>query len=82
MYGYCMKTINISLPTKLKTEAQELVEGGYYASFSDLVRDSLRVAVSRNKYELMITDAIEDEEEGKGTLLKSKREIDNYFKAL
>jgi len=37
-----MKTINISLPDKLKTQADNLIRAGYYASFSDLVRTALR----------------------------------------
>jgi Arc/MetJ-type ribon-helix-helix transcriptional regulator len=37
-----MKTINISLPDKLKSQADNLIKSGYYASFSDLVRTALR----------------------------------------
>jgi uncharacterized protein len=37
-----MTTINISLPDKLKKQADSLVKEGYYASFSDLVRSALR----------------------------------------
>jgi predicted nucleotidyltransferase len=37
-----MTTINISLPDKLKNFADQQINGGYYASFSDLVRTALR----------------------------------------
>ena len=40
-----MTTVNISLPEKLKADADSLIAAGYYASFSDLVRDSLRKVV-------------------------------------
>jgi len=42
-----MKTINISLPDKLKTQADNLIRAGYYASFSDLVRTALRETISK-----------------------------------
>ena len=77
-----MNTVNISLPVKLREQAQELVDGGYYASFSDLVRDSLRRIVSKNKYDLILEEAIKDEKKGKGILLKTEKEIDEYFKFL
>ena len=49
MYNFCiMKTINISLPGQLKIEAEELVEKGYYASFSDMVRTALRKLLDDN----------------------------------
>ena len=82
MYDVCMNTINISLPIKLKTQAQKLVDKGYYASFSDLVRDSLRQTVAKNKYDLMAEESIRDMENGKGTLLKSKKDIKDYFDSL
>lgn len=42
-----MKTINISLPDKLKTQADNLIRAGYYASFSDLVRTALRQVMTK-----------------------------------
>ena len=82
MYHYCMKTVNISLPVKLKKQAQELVDYGYYASFSDLVRDSLRQVVAKNKYDLMVEEAIEDEKRGEAVILKSKKDIEEYMDSL
>ncbi len=77
-----MTTINISLPEKLKDDAQNLVKKGFYASFSDLVRDSLRQIVEKSKYDLWYEDAKEDEEKGRAKVLKSGKDIDNYFKKL
>lgn len=42
-----MKTINISLPDKLKTQADNLIRAGYYASFSDLVRTAIRQVMAK-----------------------------------
>ena len=77
-----MKTVNISLPVKLRKQAQELVDYGYYASFSDLVRDSLRQVVANNKYDLMVEEAIEDEKRGEAVILKSKKDIEEYMNSL
>ena len=82
MYYYCMSTINISLPEKLKEKAQELVEKGFYASFSDLVRDSIRQTVTKNKYDLWTEEVLEDERKGRAVVLKTKKDIDDYFKSL
>ena len=77
-----MSTINISLPEKLKEKAQELVEKGFYASFSDLVRDSIRQTVTKNKYDLWTEEVLEDERKGRAVVLKTKKDIDDYFKSL
>lgn len=77
-----MTTINISLPDKLKDQAQELVKVGFYASFSDLVRDSLRRLVKRNRYDLLAEEAKEDLKKGRATVLKNKKEIEKYMKSI
>ncbi|MBU0569510.1 ribbon-helix-helix domain-containing protein [Patescibacteria group bacterium] len=77
-----MNTVNISLPVKLRKQAQELVDGGYYASFSDLVRDSLRRVVTKNKYDLMLEEAIEYEKNGGAVILKTPKDIDKYMDSL
>lgn len=74
-----MTTINISLPIKLKAEAEALVESGYYVSFSDLVRDSLRYLLEKSKYDLWVDEAKRDLKTGKAVVLKSSREIDKYL---
>lgn len=77
-----MATVNISLPEKLKEQAETLVKGGFYASFSDLVRDSLRQIVSKNKYDIWAEEAEEDLKTGKAIVLKSKKDIRKYFDSL
>jgi len=77
-----MTTVNVSLPEKLKEQAETLVKSGFYASFSDLVRDSLRRLVSQSKYDLWVEEAKEDVRKGKAKVLKSKKDIDSYFKNL
>jgi len=77
-----MTTINISLPDKLKSQADSLIKTGFYVSFSDLVRDSLRQVVERNKYDLMAEEAKKDFKSGKAKVLKNKKDIDNYMETL
>jgi Arc/MetJ-type ribon-helix-helix transcriptional regulator len=77
-----MNTINISLPEKLKDQASQLVKEGYYASFSDMVRDSLRQLVAKSKYDIMAEEAKKDEKAGKLTVLKTPKDIDNFIKSL
>ena len=76
-----MATINISLPAKLKFQAEALVKGGYYVSFSDLVRDSLRRLVEKNRVGLWIGEAKADFEKGRATVLNSKKDVDDYLKS-
>lgn len=77
-----MNTINISLPEKLKEQASELVIKGHYASFSDLVRDSIRQLISKNKYDMWAEEAKIDLKKGRAKVLKSVSEIDRYMKSL
>lgn len=77
-----MATINISIPDKLKEQAELLIKAGLYVSFSDFVRDSMRKALSKNKYDLLAEEAKKDLKEGRGTLLRNKKEIEDFFKTL
>lgn len=77
-----MVTINISLPERLKEESEKLVKVGMYASFSDLVRDSLRNTISKNKYDVWANEAEQDLKDGKGTVLKNKKQIADFFDSL
>jgi len=77
-----MSTINISLPEKLKKEAEALVDSGLYISFSDLVRDSLRQIVAKNKYDLLTDEAKRDEKKGKARTLKTNKDVDDYIQSL
>lgn len=82
MYDNCMITVNVSLPDKLKDQAQDLVLAGYYASLSDVIRDSLRATVHRNKYDLLADQAERDLLENKGVVFKSKEEVRRYFDSI
>jgi Arc/MetJ-type ribon-helix-helix transcriptional regulator len=77
-----MNTINISLPVKLKSRAETLVKAGYYASFSDMVRDSLRCLIEKNRYDYWIEEAKNDLKKGKATALKSSKAVDAYLKRI
>lgn len=77
-----MATINISLPTQLKSEAEELVENGLYVSFSDLVRDSIRKLIADAKYDLLYKQTKKDYKNGKATVINSQKDIDDYFEKL
>jgi len=77
-----MTTINVSLPDKLKQTSNELIESGYYASFSDLVRHSLRQTIDKHEDYLMSEAVVKDVTEsrhqmksGKGKLLKSLKDL-------
>lgn len=77
-----MVTINVSLPEKLKKDAEELIHTGFYVSFSDFVRDSMRASLEKHQLDRLYEGAKEDERSGRATILKSKKDIDNYFKKL
>jgi len=77
-----MSTINVSIPEKLKSQAQELVERGFYASFSDIVRDSLRQTLANSKYDLWADEALGDVKDRKAVTLKTKRQVREYFDSL
>jgi len=54
------------------------INDGYYASFSDLVRTSVRELLER-RYQKMIDDSERDIKEGKAVVLKSAKEIEEYI---
>jgi len=74
-----MNTINISLPEKLKSQADALISEGHYASFSDLVRTALRSVISDNYYDMLAKQAKDEYRHGKGIVLESKEDITKYF---
>jgi Arc/MetJ-type ribon-helix-helix transcriptional regulator len=77
-----MNTINISLPSQLKAQADSLIKKGYYASFSDLVRTALRKVISSSDIDLLVTEAMEDVKNGKATILKTNDDIDRYINSM
>ena len=76
-------TINISLPSQLKLQADEAVNNGHYASFSDLVRSGIRVVLGVNtKYDIWLEEAKLDMKQGRGLILKNDSDIDNFVNSL
>ena len=77
-----MITINISLPEKLKEDAKALVKAGEYVSFSDLVRDSLRIAVEKRELDRVYAETKKELREGKAIVLRNKKDIGNFMKSI
>ena len=83
MYNNCiMATINVSIPDKLKEKAEKLVKEGYFASFSDIVRTSLRSTIEENIYNLLGDEAEREYAEGKTIGLKTKKDIVDFVSSL
>jgi Arc/MetJ-type ribon-helix-helix transcriptional regulator len=76
-----ISTINVSLPSQLKNEADELVKEGYYASFSDLVRTSVRKLLE-SKYDIWVAEAKKDYKNGKLKTISDMKEIGSYLDTL
>ena len=77
-----MVTVNVSLPEKLKKEADFLVKSGVYVSFSDLVRDSLRSAIEENELDHLYSITKKDLASGKAIVLKNRRDINSFIKSI
>jgi len=77
-----INTINISLPSQLKLDSEKLVKNGQYASFSDLVRTALRKLIEETNYNHLAKLAKKEFSEGKSTILKNAKNIDNYLNQL
>jgi Arc/MetJ-type ribon-helix-helix transcriptional regulator len=77
-----MDTINISLPSQLKNEADDLINRGYFASFSDLVRTALRQVVKNSEYDLLSQEAIMEHRNGNSTVLSTSEEVDKYVQTV
>ena len=75
-----MTTINISLPTQLKNQADLLVSQGYYASFSDLARTALRQTISKEELNLRLKQTKDNEVKNKAAILNSDQDIDLFLK--
>lgn len=72
---HTMATVNISLPDKLKEQADSLVKAGYYASLSDLIRDGARSVIRRQD---LLDDLDRSQQEfstGKGKVLHSLKNM-------
>ena len=77
-----INTINISLPSELKKEADSLVSNGHFVSFSDLVRTALRKLVAESKYDLWAKEAKREYEQGETKALNSKKDIKDFVYSL
>lgn len=77
-----INTINISLPTQLKSASEKLVQEGQYASFSDLVRTALRKIIEETNYDFLAKQAKREFIQGKTKNLKNVKDIDNYINSL
>ena len=75
-------TINISLPSQLKQEAETLISKGHFVSFSDLVRTAIRKLLIESKYDLWAKEAREEYERGETKALKNKTEIKKFVNSL
>lgn len=74
-----MNTINISLPEKLKSQADALISEGHYASFSDLTRTALRQILLDHQLQQLSDEAKREYKAGKSIVLRSDKDIDTYF---
>jgi len=74
-----MHTINVSLPTQLKLQADHVVRAGYFASFSDLVRTALRQTLSDIQLESVAQKAMREHRSGQALVLKDQTAVDDYL---
>jgi Arc/MetJ-type ribon-helix-helix transcriptional regulator len=79
IYNIVMNRVTISIPDKLKEQTSQLIERGFYASFSDAVRSALRNIIEKNKYDLWADEAKKEFEEGRAYVLNDKEDIDEYM---
>ena len=77
-----MKTLNISLPTKLQDQVSMLVKSGYYASLSDVIRTALRNLIERSDYDAWVDEAKRDLQQGKAVVLHDKDDVTKYIAGL
>lgn len=74
-----MATINISLPTQLKGQADTLIAQGYFSSFSDLVRTALRSVLEGQYYSHLADEAVSEHRAGKTPILRTKKDIEKFL---
>ncbi len=72
-------TINISLPIRLKAQADDLVAKGYFVSFSDVVRSAVRNLLNHSSYDMLLYKAKEEEKKGESVILSNDDEIDSFM---
>ena len=70
-----MTTVNISLPDKLKAQADAVVKSGYYASFSDFIRSGARLLLEQDQLYSELEASRTELRLGKGKVLKSLKDL-------
>lgn len=92
------KKVTISLPKSLYNQGRNLIDKGFFSNFSDLVRSGIRnefkeiqplikdfdeLAIYSDKKLLAgVKQSVKEAKAGKGKVLKSEKEMDDYFEAL
>jgi len=92
------RKITISIPENLYQEGMDLIKNGLFSNFSDLVRSGIREEFKElrpiiedfneraiyNDKELIagVQQSMGEARAGKGKILKSDKEMDEYFEAL
>ena len=92
------KKVTISLPKNLYEEGMQLVRRGLFSNFSDLVRSGIReefkelqpvihdldkrLIYSDKKLIAGVKKSVKEAKQGKGTILKSEKEMDKFFDEL
>ena len=71
--------VNISLPIRLKQQAEGLVSDGYYASFSDLTRSALRGLLGFSIYDTWAEEAKKEKRRGESTVMSIDADVDAYM---
>ncbi|HYD34533.1 MAG TPA: type II toxin-antitoxin system ParD family antitoxin [Vitreimonas sp.] len=74
-----MSTVNVSLPNKLKQEAESLVSEGEFVSFSDVIRTALRQFLTNRKHETWLNQAKQEELTHTIKTLNSLRQTTEYL---
>ncbi|MBU0457020.1 MAG: ribbon-helix-helix domain-containing protein [Nanoarchaeota archaeon] len=92
------RKITVSIPENLYREGMDLIKSGLFSNFSDLIRSGIREefkelrpviedfherAIYSDK-ELIagVKQSMKEAKAGKGKVLKSDKEMDEYFEAL
>lgn len=92
------KKVTISLPKKLYDEGMKMVNKGFFSNFSDLVRSGIReefkemqrISIDYDERKIYsddklisgVTESVLESKSGKGRVLKSEKEMDEYFEKL
>ncbi len=92
------KKVTISLPENLYKEGMNLIKSGLFSNFSDLVRSGIReefkelqpvirefeerIIYSDKELIAGVKQSMKESKAGKGKILKSDKDVDEYLEAL